>query len=285
MNPISLCSVSAPWLPLTELAPRLRAAGYDGVEVNFKAHRFDPAQPPNCWGNNAAILDADQGVAGAQALRRILLEHDLRVPCLGSYFRATDRSAFPLVAGVASALGAPLVRATIPDHDPAIGYAAQLADLRSAFRELEQWGRRQSLCFVIELHDHTCIPSASAAMRVLEGLDPAHVGAILDVANLIREGNESLPMAIDLLGPHLRHVHVKDARARILDQPRRLGRHDTEHVPLGEGQVPWQAILAHLVDHGYRGWFSLENFTQLDRGVDRIESDLRWLRVLLASGR
>ncbi|WP_139202042.1 sugar phosphate isomerase/epimerase, partial [Curtobacterium sp. MCBA15_016] len=65
---------------------------------------------------------------------------------------------------------------------------------------------------LVELHHMTITPSASAALRLVDGLDPEHIGVIHDLGNLVIEGHEDHLAAFELLGPYLAHAHVKNAR-------------------------------------------------------------------------
>ena len=71
-----------------------------------------------------------------------------------------------------------------------------------------------------------------------------------DPGNLIINGYSPLEAA-GVLGPHIVHVHAKDA-VRDLAQGRGL------EVPLGRGSVDFPALLAVLEEHHYRGYLTIE---------------------------
>lgn len=54
------------------------------------------------------------------------------------------------------------------------------------------------------------------------------------------------------IGEHVRHVHIKDS----ISQP--SGRHPYTYVPIGEGEFPWQEIIAILTEANYQGVVSIE---------------------------
>lgn len=280
---ISICTACTPWWPLADLLPRLAAAGYQGVEIGVKPHVADPAKPPNCWGNNHAVISVDALEAQLPALRDGLQANALRLAALGSYHQAGDLAEHRRLAAIARGLGCTVIRATMPGHDPARGYAAQLGEQRVHWRELASLGDGEGVRFCIELHDHTIAPSASAAMRILEGLPAGGCGVILDAANTVLEGNEALPMAIDMLGGLLAHVHVKQRTFRRREQPERASLLDLPITPLHEpGDVPWPEIVNLLRGTGYAGWWSVEDFTWLDRPEARLGLQAAWMRRLLA---
>jgi sugar phosphate isomerase/epimerase len=278
---LSVFTACTPWSPLPALLPAVAAAGYQGIEIGLRGRSWDPAKPPNYWGNNPAMLDWTSIADEAPALRADLDRLGLACPCIGSYADTTQRELWPKAVQAARILGAGLVRIRVPGHDAARGYAAQLAETRAAYRDLAALGAAEGLTFLIEIHDRTLCPSPSAAMRVLEGLDPAWVGVIFEPANMAAEGNESLPMAIDLLGPYLRHVHLKDVTLSIRERPDRLSRQGHNFAPLGQGILDWPGIVAALRAKGYAGWLSVENFTGAELGPTRLAADRAWAQAAL----
>ncbi len=279
---ISICTSGTSWYPLLELLPRLAAAGYQGIELGVKPHTSDPAKPANCWGNNHAILGIDALEALLPDLEAGLQRSSLRLAAIGSYHTAGELAVHRRLATIARRLGCRIIRAVVPGHDAALGYATQLDAERQAWRELAALGAESGVRFCIELHDHTLVPSASAAMRILEDLPPAGCGVILDAANTVFEGNEAMPMVIDILGPHLAHVHVKQRTFRRRDTAHRASLLDMPITPLSEpGDVPWPAIAALLRAAGYAGWWSVEDFTRLDRPDERLRLDAAWITALL----
>jgi sugar phosphate isomerase/epimerase len=282
---ISICTACTPWFPLLDLLPRLAAAGYDGIELGVKPHLADAAKPPNCWGNNHAVVSVDALEAMLPRLEAALATNGLRLAAIGAYHQAHELDVHRRLAGIARRLGCGIVRATIPGHDPARGYAAQLDEQRAHWRALAALGAEHGVRFCIELHDNTIAPSASAVRRILDGCDERGCGAILDAANTVAEGNEAMPMLIDILGPLLAHVHVKQRTIRRRQQPWRASLLELPITPLCDpGDIPWPDIAALLRAAGFAGWWSVENFTPLDEPERRLRSDAAWMRALLASG-
>lgn len=279
---ISICTACTPWFPLPGLIPHLAAAGYQGIELGVKPHVADPAKPPNCWGNNHAVIGVDALEAMLPSLEADLERHRMQIAAIGSYHQAHELATHRRLAVIARRLGCGIIRATIPAHDPATGYAQQLASLRTAWRELATLGAGEGVRFCIELHDNSLTPSASAAMRVLDDLPGAGCGVILDAANTVAEGNEAMPMLIDILGAALAHVHVKQRTMRRREQAVHASLLEMAITPLSEpGDIAWPAIIALLRSAGYRGWYSVEDFTRLDRPLERLPGDAAWMKTLL----
>lgn len=273
--PISLFTACTPWLPIDELAPLVAAAGITGLDIACKPQRFDTARAPAFWDNNAAVLDLERIDLLAPAAARVLSDWKLGCPVLAGYVPCTDLVAARVLVRAAHTLSAPRIRLWVPRPEPG-QVRQQIADLRVAWRELAAIAAGEGVQFVFETHDGTLATGASAAMRLLDGLDPRQVGVILDPANTVREGSEPLALAIELLGEHLAHVHVKDLWLRSGGSG--WDGHTYGFAPLGDGMLRWPTILQTLRRSGYRGWIAIENFTGLDRGPARIADDVEWLR-------
>lgn len=106
---------------------------------------------------------------------------------------------------------------------------ARLAEVADAFAE---HGVRLGL--------ETGQESAGVLLEVLAEVGRANVGVNFDPANLVLYGTGEPIAALRALRGHVLQAHVKDARAPAL-----RGRWGTE-VPVGEGEVDWDAFLAEV---------------------------------------
>jgi len=276
--PLALATASAPWLAVPELAPRCAAAGLDGLELVVRDQAFDPLRPCDYWSNNAAVLPRNDLVGAAHAAATVLRAHDLTCPLVSSYVLPQDAGEARELAGAAAILGARLVRLWGPVPMPG-QVKTQVAAARSAWRELARIAAGHEVRFVLELHDGSLASSASGGLRLLEGLDPQSVGVVLDIANTAVEGNEPLAWAVELLGPYLAHVHVKDIS--FSPGPGWNGQ-QARMAALGQGSMRWPACLRILRQAGYQGYLAIENFTGLELGPARIAADTAWLRTMIS---
>ncbi len=277
-HPVSLFTACTPWLPLDELAPLAAAAGIGGLDLACKPHRFDPSRAPGFWDNNAAVIDLDRIEVLAPDVARILSEWRLKCQVLAGYASATDIPAARRLAAAARIIGASAVRLWV-DRPERGRIPAQVDAQRLAWRELAAIGDGEGVRFVLETHDGTLATGPSAALRLLDGLDPARVGVIYDIANTVREGSEPLDTALGLLGPYLAQVQVKDVWHRTGGTG--WDGTATGFAPLGQGTLRWPTIIGILDAAGYHGWLSIENFTGLDVGPSRIALDASWLRDMM----
>jgi len=92
----------------------------------------------------------------------------------------------------------------------------------------------------------------------------------LDTGHLMIGGTDPVALAGEY-PERVGHLHLKDVRADLADEVRagRLGYTEAVgrgmYVPLGQGDVDIAAVVRHVREAGYDGWFVLEQDTALDQ--------------------
>lgn len=114
--------------------------------------------------------------------------------------------------------------------------------------------------------------SASELLQFLNDLPGENVGVNFDPANMILYGQGDEIEAIETLGRHIRHVHVKDAAAS--DKP---GIEWGTEVPIGTGEVDLAEFIVALGEVGYTGPLIIERETGT-RGLDEIRAAIDALK-------
>jgi len=140
-----------------------------------------------------------------------------------------------------------------PSSDP--NYAAmvtRISDLANDFRSL-------GLTLMMETGQET----ATELLQFINDLAVPNVQVNFDPANMILYGAGDPIEAINVLGRHIGHVHVKDAT--ISDAP---GVAWGTEVPFGSGQVPPKEFLRALADAGYTGPLVIEREAGDNRMAD-----------------
>jgi len=108
--------------------------------------------------------------------------------------------------------------------------------------------------------------SAHAARRLMQDVDHPGVSILYDQANLSFAHHEDHTEAIPLQADWIKHVQAKDFvfidrdapfEARAVNVVGAGERHIKSRV-IGEGEVPWLAILSGLADIHYSGPISIE---------------------------
>jgi sugar phosphate isomerase/epimerase len=277
----SVFTASTPdWTP-AEAARNLAAQGWDGVE--WRVTDQAPADPPGFWAGNRATWPLTGLEESLPTIRQVTEQAGLEFSGVGAYVKVADRPHVVRVLAATAALGAGRVRLTMPT----LGDDTYPALFRQARADLEWAASRaaaHNVKILIELHHRTIVSSASSAVRLVDGLDPAHVGVIHDVGNLVIEGHEDFQAGLEMLGGHLAHVHVKNV-AWQTDGIRPDGSvaWRSEWSPLRSGQADLPAYFRALSAVGYDGWVTAEDFSTDVPLYERTRDNLSYLRSLRQS--
>jgi sugar phosphate isomerase/epimerase len=230
-------------------------------------------EPPSFWGNNLCTLapmaeDAQRG-------RTLAADAGLAIPNLGTYIAMGDLPAVESAMQLAVIAGAPSVRVGVARNDQPGDVHALLAQSRAFLEKVEALSRRHHIKALIEIHHGTISASASAARRLVDGLDPACIGVIHDCGNMVFEGYEDYRRGLETLGAYLAHVHVKNA---AYDRPAAGGVWRARWAPLQDGVVDFTALFAALRGVGYDGWVVVEDFSQAYDSRTALRENLAFLR-------
>ena len=272
----SVFTASTPeWSP-TEAAQNLAAQGWDGIE--WRITDQDAASSPGFWAGNRASWPLTGLEESVPEIASVTSTAGLAFSGIGGYARCDNHVDVERMLAATAALGAERVRVTMP-HSDERDYRSLFAAARGDLEWVAKQAKRHGVKALVELHHETITASASAAFRLVDGLDPEHVGVIHDLGNLLIEGAERHESAFELLGPYLAHVHIKNARwvPAAPDADGIVAWHN-EWAPLRTGQADVRAYLTALVRHGYDGWVTVEDFSTELPLAERTADNLAFLR-------
>ena len=157
------------------------------------------------------------------------------------------------------------------------------AVMRAACVEIGNYAADRDVCFGIETG-----PEPVTRLRAfLDELDAPGIGVNLDPANLVMVVRDDPVQAVHTLAPYLISTHAKDGRNLQSCDPEEvydafadggfeelIARTGTlfEELPLGKGDVPWDAWLAALRECGFNGWLTIEREAGDNRLADIAEA-------------
>jgi len=227
------------------------------AEIGYRAIEWTVDYPNAVWdGKSKWHISTDDLEQTAAAARRAAESNGLSISCLGTRCDCFNEAGIGRCMEVARLVGAPAIRVSAPRYDGSARFGELFERARAAYERVEQTARQAGVRALVELHNGLISASASGTRRLLERRDPSWVGAMFDPGNMIREGMENWRMAIEILGPYLQHVHVKDGLwVRTKD-----GKWSIESAPLPEGLVDWKEVIAGLKSVGYQGFLDIEDF-------------------------
>jgi sugar phosphate isomerase/epimerase len=239
--PLAFSTLGCPDWTLEQAAAQAARHGYRALEVRLL---------------NGEIIPADLSAAQRAEIKEILARHQIGIIGLGlstrfAFADAAERQAnleqLYRYLELANDLQVPMVRTfgspgqlDIPMED-AIQYVAEALNAAAPAAE------RHGVTVVLETHDAFC--KGADVAKVLAQVASDRIGAVWDVHHPFRMG-ENIETTWRLLGPRVKHVHIKDARLRP-DGSWQL-------VLLGEGEVPCRAVVELLNREGYEGYIAAE---------------------------
>jgi len=137
---------------------------------------------------------------------------------------------------------------------------------------------------VIHTHSGTFMGvNASAAMTLVQGFDPQHIGLFLDPGHLALDG-EPIDMALNIASPYLSIIAFKDFVQENVSTDGKLKRTKATRK-LGWGMVDWKTTLATLQAVNFTGPISLHaEYTDetSESVIDLTRTDVRFVRSLAA---
>jgi sugar phosphate isomerase/epimerase len=249
----------------SEVFPKARALGYDGVELGVRA---DDYLDTELWSED-----------GLQKLRQ--RSEETAVPifsiCLHTFWtytfadpdvskRTTAKQIVMQALRACKSLGVPamLIPVTNPLGLPAEESAQRWADeTKGIAAEAARYGVKIGLENVGRSH----IVTGEQMLELIQTVDNPSVGTYFDVGNAQMLGSDSIA-DIHTLKDHIVQVHIKDPRK------------DRKPCYVGEGEIDLQGCLKALVEVDYTGPLVFET-PGMDDPLDTADRNLKTLQALI----
>ena len=276
---VGVFTVGLPDLMPEEAVREIKDAGYDGVE--WRVTRVPDevkGEEPSFWGNNLCTLQPTE--EEAQRARRLSEEVGLEVPGLGTYVAVGDLEAADEAMRFAVTAGAPQVRVGAGPLDGS--YEESFSAAREFLGGVEEMAGSHGVKALVEIHHKTICPSASLAHRLVSAFDPERIGVIFDPGNMAQEGFEDYRIGLELLGPYLAHVHIKNS---AFERPEGGGVWKPGWAPLEDGVVDFEFLFAALGSVGYGGWLVIEDFSAARPTRETLRHNLGFVQTFVEGSR
>ncbi|CAN5741634.1 sugar phosphate isomerase/epimerase [soil metagenome] len=133
---------------------------------------------------------------------------------------------------------------------PAEAWPTLVASFRAIADNVAELGMEVA----VEYKPHEMLANADAALRLCDAVDQSSLGVLLDTGHALWVG-EDLPVAVQLIGDRLKHVHLGDTPGPVEADLPPGWHHD------------FTAFMAAIDAIGYRGLMSLDMYGAVDEGV------------------
>lgn len=258
---LSVFTVATPDLTPHELAEAARDAGLAGIEWRYQDIPPEAKNaPPYFWGNNRCSIPTGWTDRQLDAFRDAAASGGVKSIAVVPYLQCGDVAGTRRVLEAAGRLGASFIRLGVHRYDRSRPFPELFDEQRRYLEQAESLCRQFGIKGLIELHHVTIAPSASAAYRLLEGFDPAALGALYDPGNMVHEGFENWRLGMEQLGPYLAHVHMKNAAWQV-EEDGQGRRWKCDWAPIDQGIVDWAQVVTDLKAVGYEGYIGVEDFS------------------------
>jgi glucosamine-6-phosphate deaminase len=241
---VSFSTLACPSWTLHEVISTAARLGYDGIELRFLEDSDALWERPDLEGGGLA-----------DTLSR-LRDANLAVPCVdtSAFFhhpdpavrRAANEHARRMM-DLAARLGSPGIRVFGDRVQPGADVESTRRWIAEGIGALREHGR--PLGVEVWLESHGDFASARDTLAILDDVPPDGVGVLWDPANAFERGEDPVDGA-RLLGPRIRHVHLKDC----------VRQQSGPAIPalMGQGEFPAGRALSILHALRYEGWVSFE---------------------------
>jgi sugar phosphate isomerase/epimerase len=126
--------------------------------------------------------------------------------------------------------------------------------------------------------------SPSDLVEIVERVGPDRLGITFDPVNFAMTGHDPIE-AYDETAPYVGNIHLKDCvaittrdtaddRKVLRDGDRRFAR----SVPVGEGDIDWPALVAHVDRAGFTGWWTVDPYCDPDDVLPWTRQSLEFVR-------
>ncbi len=282
----SVFSVCLPEYDVPGTVELLKNLGYDGVE--WRVCEPPPAEKPadytfewRYWSWNRSTVDIAAVDREAANIKALCDAAGLEISALATYLTLWDTADIERVLYAAKVMDCPKIRVDAPDYDEKENYRVQFDRAAAQVREVEKLAAKYGVRINFETHMGKIIPSASAAYRLVEGCDPKCVGILLDPGNMVYEGFENYRLGLELLGPYLGHVHVKNSMWKPTETTADgVEKWAPTWAQFKRGYADLARLIGLLREYGYDGYVSVEDFTNDEDTVTKLAGDLAYLRTL-----
>ncbi|KIL38231.1 xylose isomerase [Gordoniibacillus kamchatkensis] len=260
---LSVFTVSTPDLTPEQLAREAKAAGLDGIEWRYKEVPEEAkGEAPSFWRNNLCSISPYASEEEQLEFKAAAERNGLVSLSVTPYLNDLDVAATERALRTAKLIGASFIRVGVAGYNRSETFGELFNKTRNYLREAAALCSEYGVKGLIEIHHNTIAPSPSAAYRLVEGHDPDTLGVLYDPGNMVHEGMENYRMGLELLGPYLAHVHVKNGAWKPGErQADGTVAWSCGWTPMREGIVNWKQVVADLKAVGYAGYLGIEDFS------------------------
>jgi len=277
-----------PEYDLQETVNILKEIGYDGVE--WRVQTMPDQEPEDIpydrryWIYNKSTVNIATIEENVEQIKAMCDKAGLDIFGFTTYLTPDQHEELMPVLRAARKIGVKRIRMFTPSYtyaDDQESFETLFTRTRENIKKVAQLAEEYQVKIVFEIHHDNIFSSASAAIRLLEGQNPDYIGIIVDPGNMVYEGFENYRKVLQILGPYVDHVHIKNAKMAPGER-NEFGAVKWERVwaPLKEGSADLKQFVHELKTAGYDGTISLEDFNNEMSTIDKLHYCYEYIHEL-----
>jgi sugar phosphate isomerase/epimerase len=161
-------------------------------------------------------------------------------------------------------------------------YWREVDRIRFALDGWQQLARQHNIRICYHTHSERCMGmDAGMIMHLLRGFDPRYIGAYIDPAHLLVEGEE-FAVALAIVGQYLSLIALKDVLITREDKDGH-GKAKLNWVGAPAGMVDWTTVLGDLARVAYDGPMSVHcEFVQANdqQFMEKVTKEIAFFRMI-----
>jgi sugar phosphate isomerase/epimerase len=234
---ICIFSKHLQWLGFREMAELASRIGFSGIDLTVREGGHVPPE--------RVKRDLPEAV-------RQIRDAGMEVPMITTAITDAGDPHTPDIIETAGRLGIRQYRTGWFPYDAGMSVAETLDHARKQLGELQKINEANHIAASYQNHAGGYVGSSGwDLLRIIEGLDPEWVGVQFDIRHATVEGPETWPYIMELLGPSIKSIDIKDFTWETEEEPGII------NVPLGKGMVNFSLFFRKLEELGIEADFSL----------------------------
>ncbi|MBD3182051.1 TIM barrel protein [Candidatus Poribacteria bacterium] len=278
----SATTVMLPHLDLQQTCKLLSKLGFNGVELRVRRLALERAnEAPSSWGRHLTDLSPENIMERADEVKSVTSENGLQIPGFASACQNTDIEQIKLLSEGAKAVGCPAIRLSCPGYNGSVNYHELYDEAVKGYTKALEITREYGIKVLVEMHGGTIHPSASLAYRIVSNFDAEDIGVIYDPQNMVKDGFETIQLAMELLGDYLAHIHAGGHKP-YPTEPDEKGtvKWAWSGCPMAEGLYDFPKMIECLRKVDFQGFISIEDFRGDVSPEEKLDNGIKYLSSL-----
>lgn len=241
---LGFSSLGCPAYSVEQILAAARAYGYQGVSLRTVRGE---SMLPNLDEFSPRGLSSTSGLFRSAGVEVLCVSSGVRFTSPDPAERDRQLQIADQYLAIAQALGSKYVRIFGGPYPEGAAVDTVTKQIVEGFRKSCDLAAKRGVSVILETHDS--FSRGDEAIKLLRAVERDNMVVVWDILHSLRFG-ESFAETWNVIGPYIRHVHVKDSLV--------YGPKGFDIKLLGKGKIPVREAILLLLEKGYEGWLEFE---------------------------